>query len=322
MLKEIYVSIIIPVAKINDYIKEAITYYEKLSFRNFELIILPDETEDIELSNNLNIRMISSGKVGPAEKRDLGAQYAEGEILAFTDDDAYPDSEWLTRIAEIFQNQAIAAIGGPAVTPKSDSFWQRISGHIFASYLMSGPYRKRYIRNGKVHEDYDLPSVNLIVRKSIFKEVGGFDSTFYPGEDTKLCLDIKKKGYQIIYHPDVIVYHHRRNLFPKHFQQIANYALHRGYFVKKYPETSRRIAYFMPSMFLIGLIIGGILSIFSPLIRWIYFSAIALYFLLNLIFNFKINLLEYFWTVLGTFLSHMTYGLFFIVGLFLKELKR
>lgn len=320
--KKIYISIIIPVSKINDYMREAISYYEKLSFQDFELIILPDESEDRELSENLNIKIIPSGKVGPAEKRDLGANYAQGELLAFTDDDAYPDSGWLTQAVKIFQNQNVAAVGGPAVTPESDSFWQRISGNIYASYLMSGFYNKRYIKKGKAHEDYDLPSVNLIVRKSIFEEVGGFDSTFYPGEDTKLCLDIKKKGYRIMYHPDVLVYHHRRNLFPKHFQQIANYALHRGYFAKKYPETSRKIAYFIPSLFIIGLIMGGILSVFSHIIQWIYFSVIGFYFLLNVILNFKINLLEYFWTVLGIFLSHMTYGLFFIKALFMKELKR
>ena len=55
--------------------------------------------------------------------------------------------------------------------------------------------------------------------------------------------------------------------------------------------------------FIIGLIMGGILSIFSHIIQWVYFSVIGFYFLLNLILNFKINLLEYFWTVLGIFLS-------------------
>lgn len=313
------VSIIIPLPKINKYILEAIPYYENLEYKNFEIIILPDEEENIKLSDKLDIKIIKSGKVGPAEKRDLGAKYASGEILAFTDDDAFPDKYWLTNALKLFDDANVAAVGGPAITPDNDSFWQKVSGSVYASLLMSGSYRKRYVRVGLIHEDYDLPSVNLIVRKEIFLKIGGFDSTFYPGEDTKLCLEIKKLNYKILYNPDSFVYHHRRNLFPNHFQQIANYALHRGYFVKKYPETSRIPFYFIPSLFLIGLILGFIISFFSYHLRIIYLSVLILYFILNLIFSFNKNPLLYFWTIVGTFLSHIVYGYYFIIGLFFTK---
>lgn len=318
------VSIIIPLKRFTPYIREAIKYYEELDYSNFEIIILPDEKEEEVLSKKLEIRIIQTGNVGPAEKRDIGAKYAKEEILAFTDDDAYPDKNWLKNAIKTFAiDDNAAAVGGPGITPDSDSFWQRISGNVYSSFIMSGNYRKRYISSGKICEDYDLPSVNLIVKKKIFDEVGGFDSTYYPGEDTKLCLEIKKKGYKIFYNPEVIVYHHRRNLIPHHFKQIANYALHRGFFAKKYPDTSLKLQYFLPSIFLMCIIGGAFLSFLNSFFLKIYLIALGIYFLLALGSSLKLNLIESLVTMLAIFFSHLTYGLFFIKGLFFtKDLKR
>ena len=321
-MQEKKVTIIIPLPKFNDYIREAIPYYEKLDYKNFEILILPDGEETEELSKTLPIRVIPSGKVGPAEKRDLGAKHASGEILAFTDDDAFPSPEWIRSAMEYFGEEKVGAVGGPAVTPDSDSFWQRISGNVYASPFMSGGYRRRYIAGRRVMEDYDLPSVNLIVRKDIFERIGGFDSTFYPGEDTKLCLEIKKLGYKILYNPKSLVYHHRRKLFWVHFSQISNYALHRGFFAKRYPETSRKPAYFVASLFLLGVVFGWIPGLFFFPLEVFYFGVLGLYGALNLVFSFKPNPAEWFWTFAGVFLSHLTYGLYFIKGLMTKELQR
>ncbi len=318
-----FISVIIPLKSINDYIREAIFHYEQLDYKNFELIILPDKDDKVSLSDKLKITIIPTGEIGPAEKRDIGAKYAKGEILAFTDDDAYPDKSWLINAVKTFElNENIAAVGGPGITPPNDSFWQRISGNVYSSFLMSGSYRKRYVSTGKIHEDYDLPSVNLIVKKKIFEEVGGFDSTYYPGEDTKLCLEIKKRGYKIFYNPDVIVYHHRRNLIPFHFKQIANYALHRGFFVKKYPETSLKLTYFLPSFFLIGVVFCPLVGIFFPFLMKIYFITLGVYFILAFISSLKLNIIESFVTMLAIFFSHIVYGFYFIKGLLCKELKR
>lgn len=317
------VSIIIPLPRFNDYIREAIPYYERLNYPEFEIIILPDTEQKEVLSDKLPIRVIPSGAVGPAEKRDLGAKQAKGSILAFTDDDAFPDPNWLMNAIPYFQDKTVAAIGGPAVTPPNEGFWQKISGNVYASVFMSGSYRKRYVRTGVCHEDFDLPSVNLITRRDVFESIGGFDSTFYPGEDTKFCLEIKKLGHKIIYNPDVLVYHHRRPLFPNHFKQIANYALHRGFFVKVYPETSRKPAYFAPSVFLVAFTGGLLLSFFSNWFALAYISGISLYFLLNILAVLNKNPLETILTAAGVFLSHLTYGAWFLKGLlFTKELKR
>ena len=324
MDNKIIVSIIVPLPRFNDYIREAIPhYYEKMNDGSFELIILPDFEETEILSKTLPIKVIPSGKTGPAEKRDLGAKHANGYLLAFTDDDAYPDNQWLTNALPLFKDKSVAAVGGPAVTPPDEKFWQRISGNVYSSFVTSAAYRKRYIKTGTINEDYDLPSVNLIVRKEIFERIGGFDSSFYPGEDTKFCLEIKKTGMKILYSPDVLVYHHRRALFPNHFAQIANYAVHRGYFAKVFPETSLKLPYFMPSIFLSGIVFGPLLSFFIPFLWPFYLAGVTIFFVLDIIFNLYRDPFESFMTIIGVFFHHIVYGFFFIKGLlFTKELKR
>lgn len=318
------VSIIVPLPAFNDYIREAIPYYENLDYPDFELIILPDEDETEVLSTKIkNLRIIVSGKVGPAEKRDRGAESATGEILAFIDDDAYPRSDWLKNAVKYFEDENVAAVGGPAVTPPDEKFWQRISGNVFSSVMVSGHYRRRYVPVKWQGEDYDIPSVNLLIRKKEFLDVGGFDSTFYPGEDTKMCLQVKQNGFKMLYDPDILVYHHRRNLFWKHFAQLTNYAWHRGFFVKAYPETSRRLTYFLPSIFLLGVIFGPVLAVIFPLFWIPYLGAMGIYTLCNLIFSFKKNPFEWLMNMVGTFLSHLAYGAYFLKGLlFTQDIKR
>ncbi len=316
------VSVIIPLPFLNDYLREAIGHYRQLNFKDFELIVLPDVDGVVDAAG-LDMRIIPTGKVGPAEKRDVGAKAARGELLAFTDDDAYPAPGWLSAAVPHFSDSSVGSVGGPAVTPPGAPLVERISGNIFESPLMSWKYRKRYVAVGGVHEDYDLPSVNLIVRKSVFDAVGGFDSTFYPGEDTKLCLEIKQRGHKIIYDPAVLVFHHRRNSFRKHFAQIANYGRHRGFFAHRYPETSNKPAYYIPSLFVLGLLVGAPLSFVSALACGVYCVTLCVYFALNVVLSFRLNPLEWVLTVCGVFLSHVVYGGCFMRGLlFTKELKR
>jgi glycosyltransferase involved in cell wall biosynthesis len=248
-------SIIIPVKAINDYVRETVPYIQSLDMNDWELIILPNEFECNEW-NDERIRLIPSGKVGPAAKRDLGAQYAVGNVLVFLDDDSYPSVNLLSIASPYFHDAAIVAIGGPAITPSTDSFWQKVSGAVFLSKF-SGGNPERYLSIGLSKEVDDWPSVNLMVRRQDFMLIGGFNSPYWPGEDTKLCLDlISKTGKKILYIPNLVVWHHRRQGLFAHLKQIGAYGIHRGYFARVYPKSSRKLTYFLPSAFLFFLVLS------------------------------------------------------------------
>ena len=147
-------------------------------------------------------------------------------------------------------------MGGPAQTPPSDPFWARASGAMFLSPF-SGGFPTRYLPLPPRHFVDDWPSVNLIVRREAFESVGGFDNQFWPGEDTKFCLDlVHKTGGRILYLPEMLVWHHRRQGLAKHLRQVGNYGLHRGFFARNHPETSRRLKYFVPTLWLLFLVPG------------------------------------------------------------------
>lgn len=234
----------------NPLLIECLSGIAKQSYRNFEVILLTDYPVDLSYPR---LRKKAYGRyVGPAIKRDEGARMAKGEILAFIDDDAYPVKGWLKEIVETFKDLRVAAVGGPGVTPPMVPWQEELSGWFSASPIGGGPFTYRFIP-GKTMEVDDYPSVNLAVRRGDFMAVGGFDSNFWPGEDTKLCLDlVHKLKKKIIYNPKAVVCHHRRPLFLKHFRQNGNFGIHRGYFARILPKTSFRLEYFGPSLLLIG----------------------------------------------------------------------
>ncbi len=313
------VSIIIAVGVPGHYIKECIEYCLELDYPDFEIIVLPDEAWEAPAEG---IRVIPTGRVRPAEKRDRGVEEASGEIVAIIDDDAYPVSDWLSNAVRHFDDPAVAAVGGPGMTPPGDSLKQRISGWIYDSPLVSGSYTYRY-RPGRMRDVDDYPTSSLILRKSDFLEAGGFDTGYWPGEDTILCLKLTHElGKRIVYAPDVRVYHHRREIFRPHLKQIKSYALHRGFFAKKFPETSLKAVYFVPGLFALFTFFGWMTVWAAKGLFAGWLSVMGLYAALVLIFSLRTpNPLGIAGVFAGTFFTHIVYGVWFIIGLLSSELR-
>jgi cellulose synthase/poly-beta-1,6-N-acetylglucosamine synthase-like glycosyltransferase len=316
------VSIIIPCKSVGDYAEECVAYCNQLDYPDFEIIVLPDELpENVSLSG---VTIIPTGPVGPSQKRDLAGSRSTGEIFAFIDDDAYPQRDWLTHAVLPFSDDKVGAVGGPAITPPSDALLLQASGAVYQSLLGGGPHAYRYVPGSRREVD-DYPSCNLLVRKSVFLEAGGFGTEYWPGEDTKLCLAITKHlGKSIAYEPKALVYHHRRNLFRGHMKQVASYALHRGFFVKRFPETSRRLSYFMPSLFVVGLL-AGLPFLFVSGLRELYLAAIGLYLALVIISSAVVSIRHprlFILVIVGTIFTQLTYGAWFLKGLTSRSLAR
>lgn len=303
-MKVVY-SVIIPVrSRFKKLNKKLVLALKKQGFKNFEVIVAN-----------------KPAGAGPALKRDFAAKKSKGKILAFLDDDAYPAKDWLKNALPYFENQSIAAVCGPGITPPNSNFKEKISGYILTSAIGAGGAGTYRNRPEKKREVDDYPSFNLLVRKTDFWQVGGFNTSFWPGEDTKLCHDlVYKLKKKIIYDPKILVYHHRRQIFLPHLKQIARFGIHRGYFVHLYPKTSLRIGYFLPSFFIGLLCFLLFISAFYQIFFKIFLLIIAIYFMLIFLTSFKIYLKErkiaYFYlSSLAIFLTHWVYGINFIRGL-------
>jgi glycosyltransferase involved in cell wall biosynthesis len=320
-------SFIIPVKEINDYIRESVPKILEIARDDYEIIIYPDHGCETKESWP-KTRQIASDP-GPAVKRNLAMRDAQGDFLVFVDDDAYPKADILEFLDDDFKDEKIVAVGGPAMTPKSDSFLQKVSGAVYLSRF-SGGFPERYAPIGKAKFVSDWPTVNLTIRRKIFEEVGGFNSKFWPGEDTKLCLDIIGKldrKCMILYDPRVLVWHHRREGLAHHLKQIAGYGLHRGYFAKKFPKTSFKFPYFVPSFFLLFVVFVPAIGLFSPIFFKLYALGWIVYLLAMAKVMFDINkyqkdVLVVLYSLIYIFLTHITYGARFIQGfVFTRNLK-
>lgn len=320
-------SIIIPFKEWQTDLEECLDHIGKLTFNSYEIILLPDAGLPLPAKyREWPVEVIATGNVSPAEKRNVGAAKARGDYLAFIDDDAYPQNDWLDVAADAFARQKdAAAIGGPAITPRTDPFWARVSGAVFLS-RMSGGFPERYVPCPPSRWVDDWPSVNFFARKTAFEKVGGFDPRYWPGEDTLFCSElVKKTDQKILYVPELVVWHHRRQELPKHLRQVGNYGLHRGFFAKKYPETSRRIKYFVPTLWMVFVVAGAFLASVSKWAGMVYLLGWMIY-LSALIISWKdIRRHEPASVALGAIpyiiITHLWYGGKFIQGLSIKELK-
>ena len=359
-------SVIIPLKEVSPSLREeTIPAILKQTYQNFEIIVLPDKPTREKFPKT---RIIPTWpKVGPAQKRNLGAQKARGEILAFIDDDAYPDKNWLKNALAVFKQQAssaqapssnqisnikqapplaersiplnrssLAAVCGPGVTPPHDPLLAQVSGWMWASFLGSGGAGRYRCWPQKRQMVDDFPTFNLLVKKSDFLKVGGFNANFWPGEDTKLCHDlVYRLEKKIIYDPKILVYHHRRKIFKDHLKQIGRYGLHRGFFVKILPKTSKRIGYFLPLLFSAGVFLGPACYLLFSLLKLslpakatgiIYLSVMGLYLLSLLLTGFWVlleskNILAAILVMPTIFVSHLFYGIMFFRGLTRKAVK-
>lgn len=318
--------IIVDYKKKNPYLVECLEAIQRQKYTNFEVILVSDYPVDLKYPK---MTKKSFGHyVGPAEKRDWGAKLSKGEILAFIDDDAYPSPNWLKNLVKHFSDRQVAGVGGPGVTPRGVSWQEEASGWMSASPMGAGPYTYRFLPGKKQAVD-DYPSMNLSVRRSDFFAVGGYDSNYWPGEDTKLCLDlVHKLGKKIIYEPKAQVYHHRRPLWRAHLLQNGNFGLHRGFFARILPQTSLKPVYFGPTIMVLGLIYLTLLPGFTPLLTtvgWFLFSVYLIGITVNSIWIYQRSKSIFQGTLafFVVFLTHIWYGLRFLQGfLFTSRLSR
>ena len=299
--------------------------YDKLKYKNYEILVVTDKPV-VPAITGKNVRCLVMNADDPTtgtEKRDFVLPFVKGEICAFIDDDAYPDPYWITNSISWFKYERIVAVGGPGVTPPEDSFWQKIGGYAIESYFCSGNIQYRFYPTFERFSK-DQPGYNLLVRTSALKKVGGWGTTFYGGEDTVLCIKLLKFG-KILHDPNVIVYHHRRTFPLGHLKQIGSVGLHRGYFFKKYPQTSRGFFYLLPTILTSGFISGILLAVRFSQVFALPFILVFLFFLLLgtiSVYRHKVNIVSSLMASIAIMMTHMSYGAFFVKGLLTRRLDK
>ncbi len=223
-------SIVVPTYRRSRQLAACLTSLAALDYprERFEVIVVDDHGSvslDGELGmlrDRLDFTLVKRDDArtthrGPAAARNLGAERAAGEVLAFTDDDCLPAPGWLRALGDRYTQAPGHVVGGRAINLPPDAAYARASQVIldcvYAFY------------NADASDARFFASNNLVVPRERFLRAGGFDTTFrYPGgEDRDLCDRWLELGYGMTYAPDAVVYHDRDGGLPGFARQYFRY---------------------------------------------------------------------------------------------------
>lgn len=180
-------------------IDENMTLYEKLS----EFICARNYGSYTKVIFNAINKGLSNG-------RNLGIENSSGDIVAFIDDDAYPEKNWIEAIQNIFtENLSIGGIVGKVVPlwekPEMAWFPHELYWMVSCSYVMT-PTSRQEVERGF--------GANMAFRRDLLIQAGLFNTNlgicknrWIGGEDSDMFLKIKTGGNKVIYDPGVLVYH-------------------------------------------------------------------------------------------------------------------
>lgn len=199
---------------------EALQCIQTLSYplEDCETIVVDNGSEDntkeivLRWQGKLNnLRYVMEAQKGLSVARNRGFEEARYDWVAYLDDDARPDSQWLTELANGISNFRCDAYGGPietrfVVTPPDWILTQRLKGYYGDLDLGNQSIALKYPNcpNGS----------NMIFKKEILKQIGGFSSSLgrkgdslLSAEESDVFLKIDELNYKVLYLPNAKVAH-------------------------------------------------------------------------------------------------------------------
>ncbi|MFH7245639.1 MAG: glycosyltransferase family 2 protein [Spirulina sp.] len=218
-----------------DYLGAAIDSLLGQTYDTYEIIVVDnastDDTRSVAEARlpNPKLTYVYESTLGLSAARNRGAQEAQGEILAYLDDDAEASPQWLVALAEVFMANPKAAIAGGYVSllwPPGQMAPRWLSpalAECLGAYDLGNEIRP-------ITQPGHTPrGLNYAVRQDFLQAVGGFDpqlgrvgKNLLSNEELHLTQQALQAGYQVLYVPEAKVAHN-----------VAPERLHRRWFLRR-----------------------------------------------------------------------------------------
>lgn len=162
-----------------------------------EVVVVDGSSTDdtLEIVEKYPVKLVQEPGLGFGHARNLGVQYAEGEIIFFIDSDCYAEPQWIEKALPHFVEPEIAGVTGLTRLWNSDHSVARFLACVGGRMKM--PKERAFVKVA--------PTMNIAFRRAIILEVGGFDETLIRCEDTDITYEVSKR-YKILYEPEAVVW--------------------------------------------------------------------------------------------------------------------
>lgn len=155
----------------------------------------------------------------PAFCRNLALKNEKFDYVFFLDDDAYLPSSYTQYLKTLLsQKNPPSIFGGPDLSPSDASLFARSVGIAQQSPLSTASTRFRHMKiaqplseKGIAVSESKLILCNMWVSKSIWEQVGGFDSRFKRNEENIFLEQATKKTDSLFYYSHLFVYHSKKD---------------------------------------------------------------------------------------------------------------
>ena len=180
----------------------------------YEVVVVDGGSSDgtLEILRSFPVSLIIDTRRSRGVARNTAVNNAKGEIIAFIDADCRATSTWLKEHVKVHRNPSVLVVGGSVLQGGDSSPPTRIYHETyFAAQLPSVPRRITW----------DLATCNASFKLATFQDVGPFPE-MDRGEDSLLCWQVLKKGYEVIYDPSPQVVHvHERMTLRSFFRRCG-----------------------------------------------------------------------------------------------------
>jgi GT2 family glycosyltransferase len=214
---DLFISVVVVTHNRPEELKECL---ESLKIQNFpkdsyELLVVDSSTthknQTLTLVKKYPVKYIHTKYKGMTVARNIGICNASGEIIAFLDDDAIADENWMKQILKNYNNKKVGGVGGKVIEDRPIGRNQR-KQVVIGKIDESGELISNFDLGEENIEVDHIKGTNMSFLKNYLIEMGGFDN-LYGGrayrEETDVCMRLKKRGYLIIYTPYASVFHKR-----------------------------------------------------------------------------------------------------------------
>lgn len=219
------VSIIIPNMDHKDVLKTCIdSLFEVNTYRNIEIIVVENNSKKEETfeyyheleTEHANVKIVYwKNEFNYSEINNFGVQFAQGDYLLFLNNDTEmirPDS--IQNMLGVCMRKEVGAVGAKLLyedrTIQHAGVVIGFSG--YARHINNGIDEDQpgYMMRAQLNCDYSaVTAACMMVKKSVFNEVDGFDPQFKVAcNDVDLCLKIREKGYLVVYDAFSIWFHY------------------------------------------------------------------------------------------------------------------